>query len=136
MNKKMKKKLNLNVSHLPICRRRERGSHIQKSEVDIMTCESYNVVYLLRYEKCGEKYIVSTVGQLKHWLADHKGYITNQVTSRATGAHWNRPGHSWAHMKVTILDQIRNSDEEYCRERGKYFIRKFDTYNNGINREW
>ena len=46
-----------------------------------MTCESYNIVYLLRCEKCGEKYIGSTVPQLKHRLADHKGYITNQVTS-------------------------------------------------------
>ena len=52
-----------------------------------LTCESYNIVYLLKCEKCGEKYIGSTVRQLKHRLADHKGYITNQVTNRATGAH-------------------------------------------------
>ena len=82
------------------------------------------------------KYIGFTVCQLKHRLADHKGYITNQVTNRATGAHWNLPGHSLAHLKVIILEQIRKNDEEYCREREKYFIRKFDTHNNGINREW
>ena len=74
--------------------------------------------------------------QLKHRVAEHRGYISNQVTSRATGAHWNLPGHSLAHLKITVLEQSRSRDEEYIREREKYFIRKFDTFNNGINQEW
>ena len=73
---------------------------------------------------------------LKHRLADLKGYITNQVAGRATGAHWNLPGHSLANLKIIILEQTEKNYEEYCREREKYFIRKFDTYNNGIDREW
>ena len=97
---------------------------------------SYNVIYMLDCEKCGQKYISSTIRQLKHRVADHRGYISNQVTSRATGAHWNLPGHSLAHMKVTILEQSKSRDEDYLRERDKYFIRKFDTMNSGINREW
>ena len=100
------------------------------------TCESYNVVYLLECQKCGHKYIGSTKRKLKHRLAEHKGYIYNQVTNRATGAHWNLPGHSLAHLKVIILEQSKYKDEEYIREREKYFIRKFDTFNRGINREW
>ena len=73
--------------------------------------------------------------QLKHRLADHRGYIINQVVSRATGPHFNLPGHSLADLSVTILEQTK-SDPEYRREREKYFIRKFDTVNNGINKEW
>ena len=68
-------------------------------------------------------------------LADHRGYITNQVLSRATGAHWNLPGHSLADLKVTILEQTKNNCEDYRKEREKFFIRKFDTFNNGLTRE-
>ena len=101
-----------------------------------VTCESYNIIYILDCEKCGKKYIGFTTRQLKHRVAEHKGYISNQVTSRATGAHWNLPGHSLANLKVTVLEQSKSRDEEYIREREKYFIRKFDTFNDGINREW
>ena len=80
--------------------------------------------------------IGSTGRELKHRLADHRGYIQNQVTSRATGAHWNLPGHSLADLRVSVLEQCKKNSEEYRLEREKYFIRKFDTYNSGINREW
>ena len=80
-----------------------------------------------------KKYIGSTTRQLKHRVAEHKGYILNQVTSRATGAHWNLPGNSLANLNVTVLEPSRSRDEEYIREREKYFIRKFDTFNDGIN---
>ena len=101
-----------------------------------ITCESYNLVHMLQCQKFGNNYIGSTIRQLKHRVAEHRGYIYNQVTSRATGAHWNLPGHSLAHLKITVLEQSRSRDEEYIREREKYFIRKFDTFNNGINQEW
>ena len=100
------------------------------------TCETFNVVYLLECQKCGKRYVESTTRQLKHRLADHRSYISNQVTSRATGAHWNLPGHSLAQLKITILEQVTSKEEDYIREREKYFIRKFDTFNQGINREW
>ena len=79
---------------------------------------------------------IRTIRNLQQHLAEHKGYIDNQVTNRATGAHRNLPGHSLAHLKVIILEQSKYKDEEYIREREKYFIRKFDTFNRGINKEW
>ena len=63
------------------------------------------------------------------------GYISSQVESRARGAHFNLPGHSLADLSVTILEQTK-SDKEYRRGREKYFVRKFDTVNNSINKEW
>ena len=103
-----------------------------------MTCESYNVIYLLECQKenCLQRYIGTTGRQLKNRIADHRGYISNQVTSKATGAHWNLPGHSLADLRVVVLEQTKIHTEEYRKEREKYFIRLFDTYNNGINREW
>ena len=43
--------------------------------------------------------------------------------------------YSLAELQVTILEQTKFNDEEYRKEREKYFIRKFDTYNDGINLE-
>ena len=101
-----------------------------------VSCTSFNVIYLLECKRCRLRYIGTTGRQLKHRLAEHRGYITNQVVNTATGAHYNLPGHSLADLKVTILEQTKSSDEDYRLEREKYFIRKFDAFNKGLNREW
>ena len=101
-----------------------------------LNCESFNIIYLIICKKCNQKYIGTTGRQLKNKLADHGGYIRNQVISRATGAHFNLPGHSLAELQVTILEQTKFNDEENRKEREKYHIRKFDTYNDGISLEW
>ena len=101
-----------------------------------VNCESFNKIYLLTCQKCKEKYVGTSGRQLKYRLADHRGYIFNQVESRTTGAHFNLPGHSLADLSVTILEQTKSSDPEYRMEREKYFIRKFDTFNHGLNKEW
>ena len=74
-----------------------------------MSCLTYNIVYMLECQKnnCKQRYIGSTGRELKHRLADHRGYIQNQVTSRATGAHWNLPGHSLADLRVSVLEQCK-----------------------------
>ena len=102
-----------------------------------VNCETYNCIYMIQCKKsrCEEKYIGHTKRIIEFRIADHRGYITNQVISRATGAHFNLPGHSLADLKFTILEQVRYNDEEYRREREKYFINKFDTFYHGINRE-
>ena len=102
-----------------------------------VSCDTFNCVYLIecQIDSCRQRYIGQTGRLLKYRLADHRGYIINQVVSKATGAHFNLPGHSLAHLKITILEQIRNSNLEYRKEREKYFIRLFNTYNNGMNRE-
>ena len=100
------------------------------------SCQSFNIIYMLQCNKCHQKYIGTTGRQLKHRIADHRGYIAHQVTSRATGHHWNLPGHSLADLKVTILEQSKSKDEDYRKEREKFFIRKFNTFNEGINRAW
>ena len=86
-------------------------------------------------ENCKKRYIGQTGRLVKFRIADHRGYINNQVTSKATGAHFNLPGHSLADMKFTILEQVRYNDEAYRKERESYHINKFNTYHQGLNRE-
>ena len=102
-----------------------------------VNCNTYNCIYMIQCqkEKCGQKYIGQTGRIIKHRIADHRGYITNQVLARATGAHFNLPGHSLADMRYTVLEQVRYNNEAYRRERETYHINKFNTFYMGINRE-
>ena len=64
---------------------------------------------------------------LKARVSDHRGYINNQVVSVTTGDHFNLQGHSLAHMKIQILEQVKLNDERYRKERKSYLINKFNT---------
>ena len=68
-----------------------------------VNCNTFNCIYMIQCTKhnCNQRYIGQTARLLKFRIADHRGYIQNQVTSKATGAHWNQPGHSMADMKFT-----------------------------------
>ena len=94
-------------------------------------------MYMIQCSKdnCNKRYIGQTGRLLKFRIADHRGYIQNQVTSKATGAHWNQPGHIMADMKFTVLEQVKYNDRNYREERETYFINKFDTFYNELNKE-
>ena len=77
-----------------------------------LNCNSYNVVYAK--EKCKQVYIGETKCMLRFRLADHRGYITNGDVTQATGAHFNMPGHSLADFSVTITEQSKTKNSEYC----------------------
>ena len=77
---------------------------------------------------------------LKAKLSDHRGYINNMVVNITTGDNFNQPGHSLADLNVffsffCFLEQVKMEDDNYRKEREKYFINKFNTFYDGINRE-
>ena len=89
---------------------------------------------MLECKKCGKRYIGETGRLVKARLSDHRGYISNQVIGVATGDHFNLPGHSLADLSITILERVKKNDENYRKEREKYFINKLNTHYKGINR--
>ena len=102
------------------------------------SCENFNIIYLISCEKerCkNNKYIGETGRPLKTRLADHCGYVRNFHFEQATGGHFNQPGHSLAHLKITILEQVKVNDSEYRKEREHFFINKFNTYHAGIKKQ-
>jgi len=100
-------------------------------------CNSRNVIYIIECNKsnCGKRYIGETDREIKKRINEHLGYIRNKDLDKATGEHFNLPGHSESHLMFTIIEQSKSQEYEYRKEREKYFISKFDTYNKGINRE-
>jgi hypothetical protein len=102
-----------------------------------VSCNSFNVIYMLECDKdnCKQKYIGETGRIFKFRLDEHRGYINNKNESQATGAHFNLPGHSLANLKLIILEQVNINDQDYRKEREHFYIRKFNTYHNGINKQ-
>ena len=102
-----------------------------------LNCKSFNIVYVLKCKKenCGKTYIGETKRYLKSRLDDHWGYIVNRLTNTATGDHFTQPGHSLADLQVTALEKVKKNNTLYRKERGEYFIRKFNTFHNGINKK-
>ena len=49
--------------------------------------------------------------------------------------YFNEPSHSLSDMTLTVLERVKSSDDMYRKEREKYFIRKFNTYYKGLNRQ-
>ena len=97
-------------------------------------CNSSNVVYLLECNKqnCNLRYIGETQRQLKERINEHRGYARNGITSNATGEHFNMPGHSESNMQFTVIEQPKQKDLFYRKEREQ---KKFNKYYKGINRE-
>ena len=101
-----------------------------------VSCQSKNSIYMVECDKdeCRQKYI----GMTKHFrerIYQHLGYVRNKDISKATGQHFNLPGHGMKNMKFCILEQVKSQDPLYAREREKLLIRKFNTFHSGINKE-
>ena len=61
-------------------------------------------------------------------MCQHIGYVRIKVLTKATGEHFNLPGHDKSNMKFTILEKVRSTDPLYGREREKLHIRKSSTH--------
>ena len=102
-----------------------------------VNCRSFNVIYLIECDKdnCKQRYVGETGRVFKFRLYEHRGYISNKDESQATGAHFNLPGHSLANMKCTIIEQVTTKSEAYRKQREQFFIRKLNTFHNGLNKQ-
>ena len=53
---------------------------------------------------------------------------------KATGEHFNRPGHKCADMGVTIVEKVFNKDPMFLTVREEFWIRQFNSKYKGMNR--
>ena len=102
-----------------------------------LDCNTFNLVYAIfcMKENCKEVYIGETKRMLHTRVAEHRGYVSKGETNQPTGAHFTKPGHSLADLRVTVIEHTRGRSSEYRKEREHYFIRRFDTYYNGMNKQ-
>ena len=124
----------------PICPFVQPGKSVKSTSnntiIDINTsvnCQSQNIIYCISCQNCRMQYIGESERSLQHRFSEHKGYATNKHLTKATGAHFNLPGHSVSDMKVTILEKVHSMDPLVRKEREELFIRKFNSKYKGMN---
>ena len=81
------------------------------------------------------QYVGESDRTLQERFSEHRGYVNNRHLNKATGEHFNLPGHSVADMKVTILEKIYSQDEMIRKEREAMFISKMNTKYKGMNKK-
>ena len=97
-------------------------------------CLTTNCIYLLGCKRCPQQYIGESERSLKERFLEHKGYVNNNLLSKATGAHFNLKGHKISDMELTIVEKIFNPDPQFRKQREKMYINKFNTKHKGINK--
>ena len=100
-----------------------------------VNCETRNLIYMIECSKCKDRYIGETKRSLRERLSDHRGYVSKQIMDTATGLHFNKPGHNLSNLKVIVLEKLKTEDDNYRKEREKYFINKFNTFYKGLNKQ-
>ena len=108
---------------------------------DPVNCETSNCIYYWRCIKTNCKdfprceYIGLTKRPFRTRLAEHKQYIRSSLIDKPSGYHFNQPGHTIADLSGIILEHVKSPDPFVLRAREFLYIQKFDTYNNGLNKE-
>ena len=98
-------------------------------------CQTKNIVYCIGCKKCPVQYIGESDRSLQDRFAEHRGYVSNHHLNKATGQHFNLPGHRVSDMEVTILEKIISKDPQYRKTKEKIWIERFNTKYNGLNRK-
>ena len=81
------------------------------------------------------QYIGETDRTVRERYLDHRGYVRRKELDKATGLHFNKPGHQISDMSISVLERITSSDPAYRKEREKHWIEQFELLYKGINRK-
>ena len=62
-------------------------------------------------QQANQRYIGETKRSLATRHSEHKGYILSIFPTKATGIHFNKPGHGLKDVRITILEQMKTPEE-------------------------
>ena len=108
---------------------------------DHVNCQSKNVIYRWRCKKPNCKdhprnsYIGKTTATFQQRFSQHRDYVTRGVTSEPSGDHFNQPGHSISDLEGIVLEKVKSQDPFVLKAREHFYIQKFDSFRNGLNKE-
>ena len=100
-----------------------------------MDCHPQNVVYCLSCNRCLEQYIGETEKSLSQRFGQHRGYVRNNNLDKATGHHFNQPGHSLANMRIAVMEKVYSNDPQMRKTRESFYKNKFNTFYKGMNKK-
>ena len=72
---------------------------------------------------------------VKPRFLDHLGYARREEVEKATGGHFNLPGHKLSDMSISVLEKVKEKNTFYRESRESYQIENFNLHRKGINRK-
>ena len=106
-----------------------------------VNCQTSNGIYYWKCTKpnCSEfpkcEYIGMSSRRFQKRFYEHQYYIKSEKITEPSGEHFSLPGHSLHDLKGMVIEKVRNPDPFILRAREALLIQKFDTFNNGLNKE-
>lgn len=96
-------------------------------------CLSKNLIYLIKCACCGLQYVGETGRTLRERISDHRSCVLNKKPT-SISAHFNSPGHSIRHLKVTPIELLPTNDVRERRARERLWQVELETiFPAGIN---
>ena len=105
-----------------------------------LSCDSFNVVYLIICSNCREQYVGSAIN-FKQRFRIHKSDIKTNKDRFGTARHFNNkccsPNNNHVYLKIQIIEQVFNNSqfciEDLLWEREKYWQAQLLTNLYGLN---
>jgi GIY-YIG catalytic domain len=100
---------------------------------DHLSCNSTNVIYVIRCSRCHKLYVGQTQRMLKDRLNNHRSDITLKKPT-AIGLHFNFKGHSIADLQIIPVLQLLSTDKDINRAIENDWMKTLNTfYPFGLN---
>ena len=98
-----------------------------------LTCNSYNVIYVVTCRRCKKQYVGKTETPLNFRVNNHRSFI-NSNKKDPLSRHFNSDNHSFEDYQITAIDMIPYADTHTICNKETFYIKLFNTiYPNGIN---
>jgi len=95
----------------------------QAQNTERYTCNSTSVIYCISCTLCHSQYIGQTKRRLKDRIKEHIGYVRSNKNE--TGQHFNERGHTISHLKVQILEHVKETSVHRRLIRESHWIKQF-----------
>jgi hypothetical protein len=93
----------------------------------MFTCNSQNVIYLIKCQFCNLHYIGQTKRTLRERLNNHRSDI-NTKKQTAVAIHFNSPGHNLQHLKIAVVESLNNKTVQEKLNIEKNWIKTIKSY--------
>ncbi|KAK3802332.1 hypothetical protein RRG08_050725 [Elysia crispata] len=91
-----------------------------------LSCHSLNVIYLITCNLCSKQCVGLTSQTLRKRFNTHR-FNTNNDRGDAVAKHFNLPGHTISHAKITPIDQLLTADMIGLQNKETFWIHSLQT---------
>ena len=96
------------------------------------TCQTSNVKYLTKCSKCNNQYIGETRNPIHRRANQHHSDINDGHKNIPTVRHLKNCGVKYRYLKLTVIEKVRNPNQDIRRARKNYWIHRLKPTINSL----